>query len=157
MLRAVFAQIQASVAKIIAEVGLTEKVHVQSQALSGGMKRKLSVAIALIGDSKVVFLDEPTSGPSGCLVVWLSGCLVVWLSGCLIVWLSGCLVVWLSGCLVWLLTLNPRDSAGMDPYSRRSTWNILQVLRFSYPCSLGLQLVLMRIVFVLRMLARAES
>ena len=73
MLRAVFAQIQASVAKIIAEVGLTEKVHVQSQALSGGMKRKLSVAIALIGDSKVVFLDEPTSGPSGCLVVWLSG------------------------------------------------------------------------------------
>ena len=49
-------QVAAAVSKIIAEVGLTEKVNVQSHALSGGMKRKLSVAIALIGDSKVVFL-----------------------------------------------------------------------------------------------------
>jgi ATP-binding cassette subfamily A (ABC1) protein 1 len=30
--------------------------------LSGGMKRKLSLAMALIGDSKLVVLDEPTSG-----------------------------------------------------------------------------------------------
>lgn len=60
----------------IAEVGLTEKANIASKQLSGGMKRKLSVGIALIGDSKVVILDEPTSG--------------------------------------------------MDPYSRRSTWNILQ-------------------------------
>ena len=45
--------------KIIAEVGLTEKVNVISSSLSGGMKRKLSVAIALIGDSKVVFLGKP--------------------------------------------------------------------------------------------------
>ncbi|GLE03144.1 hypothetical protein PINS_up012023 [Pythium insidiosum] len=59
----------------IREVGLTEKRHVFSAALSGGMKRKLSVAISLLGDSSLVFLDEPTSG--------------------------------------------------MDPYSRRSTWEIL--------------------------------
>jgi ABC-type multidrug transport system ATPase subunit len=38
-------------------VGLAEKADVYSRALSGGMKRKLSVAIALIGDPKVVFLD----------------------------------------------------------------------------------------------------
>ncbi|EGZ11630.1 lipid exporter ABCA1 family [Phytophthora sojae] len=59
----------------ITEVGLTEKRHVFAGSLSGGMKRKLSVAICLLGDSSLVFLDEPTSG--------------------------------------------------MDPYSRRSTWEIL--------------------------------
>ena len=53
------------------------QVNTVSASLSGGMKRKLSVAIALIGKSKVVILDEPTSG--------------------------------------------------MDPYSRRSTWQMLKV------------------------------
>ena len=48
--------------ELIAEVGLTEKVNVCSRKLSGGMKRKLSVAIAMLGNSKVVLLDEPTSG-----------------------------------------------------------------------------------------------
>nr|XP_025035890.1 ATP-binding cassette sub-family A member 3 [Pelodiscus sinensis] len=52
-----------------------------SKALSGGMKRKLSIGIALIGDSKVVMLDEPTSG--------------------------------------------------MDPASRRATWDLLQQQRSS--------------------------
>ncbi|TMW59991.1 hypothetical protein Poli38472_000033 [Pythium oligandrum] len=59
----------------INEVGLSDKRKTISSALSGGMKRKLSVAISLLGDSSLVFLDEPTSG--------------------------------------------------MDPYSRRSTWEIL--------------------------------
>jgi ABC-type multidrug transport system ATPase subunit len=42
---------------MIAQVGLTEKVNDKSAALSGGMQRKLSVGIALLGDSKIVFLS----------------------------------------------------------------------------------------------------
>jgi ATP-binding cassette, subfamily A (ABC1), member 3 len=70
------AEAEAAAEKMIREVGLKEKTNVRSSMLSGGQKRKLSVGIALIGDSKIVILDEPTSG--------------------------------------------------MDPYSRRSTWNIIQ-------------------------------
>ncbi|XP_051151534.1 ABC transporter A family member 1 isoform X2 [Andrographis paniculata] len=44
------------------EVGLADKLNTVVRALSGGMKRKLSLGIALIGDSKVIILDEPTSG-----------------------------------------------------------------------------------------------
>eukprot|EP00981_Chlorochromonas_danica_P014239 scaffold7589_cov238-Ochromonas_danica.AAC.1 len=68
--------LQSHVEEMIQEVGLTEKRNIQSQALSGGMKRKLCLAMALIGDPKFVLLDEPTSG--------------------------------------------------MDPYSRRATWELLQ-------------------------------
>ncbi|KAL7138460.1 hypothetical protein ABFS83_10G166000 [Erythranthe nasuta] len=44
------------------EVGLADKLNTLVRALSGGMRRKLSLGIALIGDSKVIILDEPTSG-----------------------------------------------------------------------------------------------
>lgn len=69
-------QIPGAVDEMVREVGLTEKRRVASKNLSGGMKRKLSVGIAFIGGSKVVFLDEPTSG--------------------------------------------------MDPFSRRFTWNVIR-------------------------------
>ncbi|KAG3111793.1 ABC transporter A family member 1 [Phytophthora idaei] len=68
-------ELHAVAEKQIREVGLTEKRNSKPNDLSGGMKRKLSVAVSLLGDSSLVFLDEPTSG--------------------------------------------------MDPYSRRSTWEIL--------------------------------
>merc|ERR1711871_1278666 len=69
-------EIKDEVQRMIEAVGLTEKKNTASKQLSGGQKRKLSVSIAFIGGSRVVFLDEPTSG--------------------------------------------------MDPYSRRFTWNIIR-------------------------------
>uniref|UniRef100_A0A8C3MYN4 Uncharacterized protein n=1 Tax=Geospiza parvula TaxID=87175 RepID=A0A8C3MYN4_GEOPR len=50
------------ISHILRILGLEDKRRSLSKALSGGMKRKLSIGIALIGDSKVVMLDEPTSG-----------------------------------------------------------------------------------------------
>eukprot|EP00644_Phytophthora_capsici_P000540 jgi/Phyca11/99790/e_gw1.4.680.1 len=71
-----YGNLKEEVERMIREVGLVEKRKVTARDLSGGQKRKLSVALAFMGDSKLVFLDEPTSG--------------------------------------------------MDPYSRRFTWNLLQ-------------------------------
>ncbi|KER29049.1 hypothetical protein T265_13456, partial [Opisthorchis viverrini] len=43
-------------------LGFQDKRDCLSKTLSGGQKRKLSVAIAFIGDAPVIFLDEPTAG-----------------------------------------------------------------------------------------------
>jgi len=43
-------------------VGLEEKADCRAGTLSGGSKRKLQVGIALLADSHVVLLDEPSSG-----------------------------------------------------------------------------------------------
>ena len=48
--------------RAIKEVDLLEKTDEQSSRLSGGQRRKLSLAIAFIGGPRVVILDEPTSG-----------------------------------------------------------------------------------------------
>ncbi|KXZ53111.1 hypothetical protein GPECTOR_7g1001 [Gonium pectorale] len=68
-------------ARAAASVGLSAKLSSAAGELSGGQRRKLSVAIAFMGDPAVVFLDEPTSG--------------------------------------------------MDPYSRRFTWDVIRRHRSS--------------------------
>ncbi|KAM8824363.1 phospholipid-transporting ATPase ABCA3 isoform 1-T4 [Synchiropus picturatus] len=65
-------KIPDEVDRIIRILNLEHKRQARSKTLSGGMKRKLSIGIALIGDSKVVMLDEPTSGmdPSARRATW---------------------------------------------------------------------------------------
>lgn len=54
--------IQAMIDEKISDIDLQEKRNTKAGNLSGGQKRKLSLAIALIGGSSIVMLDEPTSG-----------------------------------------------------------------------------------------------
>mmetsp|Transcript_19094 Transcript_19094/g.21991 ORF Transcript_19094/g.21991 Transcript_19094/m.21991 type:complete len:511 (-) Transcript_19094:36-1568(-) len=46
----------------LVEMGLEEYKHAHANRLSGGNKRKLSVAMAMIGNPPIVFLDEPSTG-----------------------------------------------------------------------------------------------
>jgi len=71
-----WSQIDKACKAMVRLVGLKGKNHSKAGHLSGGMKRKLCMGMALIGGSEVVVLDEPTSG--------------------------------------------------MDPYSRRATWDLLR-------------------------------
>ena len=50
------------VAETIELVGLADKRDARTKQLSGGQLRRLDVALALIGDPELVFLDEPTTG-----------------------------------------------------------------------------------------------
>lgn len=54
--------IAEDIKKYIDLLELTDKINAEAKTLSGGMKRKLSIAIALCGNAKIVILDEPTSG-----------------------------------------------------------------------------------------------
>jgi len=54
--------INAIVEDSLSKFNLTAKKDELAGKVSGGQKRKLQLAIALLGDSKMVLLDEPSSG-----------------------------------------------------------------------------------------------
>uniref|UniRef100_T1JTR1 ABC transporter domain-containing protein n=1 Tax=Tetranychus urticae TaxID=32264 RepID=T1JTR1_TETUR len=50
------------VTRIVEDIKLNNFRHLKPNSLSGGMRRRLNLGIALIGDSEIIILDEPTAG-----------------------------------------------------------------------------------------------
>jgi ABC-2 type transport system ATP-binding protein len=61
-----------TIAETLGLVGLEDKADSLGEQLSGGQRRRLDVALALIGDPELIFLDEPTTGfdPSARRAAW---------------------------------------------------------------------------------------
>ena len=55
-------EVNAAVSQILRDVELNDVEDIVAGDLSGGQRRKLSIGIAFIGDSPMIFLDEPSSG-----------------------------------------------------------------------------------------------
>ncbi|MBN9326608.1 MAG: export ABC transporter ATP-binding protein [Cellulomonas sp. 73-145] len=63
----------AGIARLLLErFGLTDAADRRADTYSGGMTRRLDIAMSLVGNPSVIFLDEPTTGldPEGRLEVW---------------------------------------------------------------------------------------
>jgi ABC-2 type transport system ATP-binding protein len=60
------------VSELVEIVGLTDKIDARIGTLSGGQKRRLELALGIVGDPDLLFLDEPTTGfdPSARREAW---------------------------------------------------------------------------------------
>jgi ABC-2 type transport system ATP-binding protein len=58
--------------KLMADVGVKDHANKLYKTLSGGLKRRVGIAVALVNDPEIIFLDEPTTGldPLGRREVW---------------------------------------------------------------------------------------
>ncbi len=66
------APLRARVAELLELVGLDEAADRQARGYSGGMKRRLDIAIGLVHRPRILFLDEPTTGldPEARVAMW---------------------------------------------------------------------------------------
>ncbi len=66
------AEIRARIPRLLEFASLTAKADAKISTLSGGMKRRLTLARALVADPDIVFLDEPTTGldPQARHLIW---------------------------------------------------------------------------------------
>jgi lipooligosaccharide transport system ATP-binding protein len=65
-------ELEARIPGLLEFAGLTTREHARIQTLSGGMKRRLTLARALVNDPQLIFLDEPSTGldPQARHLIW---------------------------------------------------------------------------------------